>query len=103
MGGNTAMNVRKTCLFAIVAFSVVMASNSFAQGRDRGMHGAARLHEQACAMDRLRAIKNVEAKKQSQASETASSEPQLISTTYTPDSVEPTMTVGLGIALRAPA
>ncbi|MCZ6499854.1 MAG: hypothetical protein O6946_06655 [Gammaproteobacteria bacterium] len=82
------MNNRKTSLFVIAAFSIVMVSNSFAQGyslrRDRS-HDRARLHETTRAFERLQTIENTRVEKDY----VVSSESQLIVTTQTPDSIAP--------------
>ncbi|MCZ6559904.1 MAG: hypothetical protein O6931_03305 [Gammaproteobacteria bacterium] len=82
------MNLGKTSLFVIAAFSIVMVSNSFAQGYSRRhdpSHDAARMHDQARALERLQATRNARAKKDY----VASLESQLIVITHTPDSIAP--------------
>ncbi len=89
------MNIRKTSLFVIAAFSVVIVSNSFAQGysgrHGRPSHNAARLHDEMRALERLQAKKAQEEKQRldSGSDFTASLESQLIVTTLTPDSIAP--------------
>jgi hypothetical protein len=82
------MNNRKTSLFVIAAFSIVMVSNSFAQGysgrRDRS-HDRAWAHDAARALERLQTVRNTRAEKDY----VVSSESQLIVTTQTPDSIAP--------------
>jgi hypothetical protein len=82
------MNLGKTSLFVIAALSIVMVSNSFAQGysgRRNPSHDRARAHDQTRAMERMQATRNARAKKEY----VASLESRLIATIHTPDSIAP--------------
>ncbi len=82
------MNIRKTSLFVIAAFSIVMVSNSFAQGysgRRHTSHDQARMHDAARALERVQTFKRANEARDN----VASTWSQLIVTTHTPDTIAP--------------